>query len=159
MKVVMIAAMVALLAIGCSKSSTTAAAADHHAEPIDGQECAACGMIVREQSAARAQLVHRDGTRQFFCSIADLLAYLEAPSPHGSVSVVYIETLDPSADPREFSVAPRPWVEAAAAHYVTGVPKPRVMGRPVLAFETAQQAEAAASRYGGTVVAWADLRL
>jgi nitrous oxide reductase accessory protein NosL len=153
------AAALVLIGAACSRGSSSAAEVDLHAEHIDGQECGACGMIVREQSAARAQLVHRDGTRHFFCSIGDLLAYLEAPSPHGAVRATYVETLDPVADPREFSVAPRPWVPAESAHFVTGVAKPRVMGRPVLVFETAEAASAAAKQYGGTVVPWRDLRL
>ncbi|HUH04234.1 MAG TPA: nitrous oxide reductase accessory protein NosL [Kofleriaceae bacterium] len=153
------AAALVLIGASCSRGGSGAAEVELHAEPIDGQECGACGMIVREQSAARAQLVHRDGTRHFFCSIGDLLAYLEAPSPHGAVRATYVETLDPNADPREFEVAPRPWVPAESAHFVTGVAKPRVMGRPVLVFETAETASAAATQYGGTVVPWRDLRL
>lgn len=154
-----VVAALVLIGAGCSRGGSSAGEVDVHAEHIDGQECGACGMIVREQSSARAQLVHRDGTRHFFCSIGDLLAYLEAPSPHGAVRATYVEALDPGADPREFSVEPRPWVSAESAHFVTGVAKPRVMGRPVLVYETAEQARAAATQYGGTVVPWHDLRL
>lgn len=153
-----IAVAVALAGAGCSRGAGAIASVDLQPEAIDGHECGACGMIVREQSAARGQLVHRDGTRQFFCSIGDLLAYLEAPSPHGAVLATFVETLDPGTDPREFSVAARPWVPAASAHYVTGVPKPRVMGRPVLVFETEGQARSVGERYSGTVVSWQSLR-
>lgn len=160
MRVLLIIAFIlaqGLTTAGCGRDKGASKEVALVAEAIDGQECAACRMLVREQSAARAQLIHRDGTRHFFCSIGDLLAYRQAPSPHGEVLAIYVETLDPAADPRAYSVEPRPWVPAESAHYVTGVAKPLVMGRPVLVFDTAEAARAAANAYGGTVVPWSEL--
>ena len=51
-----------------------------HAET---ETCTACGMVIREQPAPRGQLLRRDGTREFLCSIDDLVQYLDVPSPLG----------------------------------------------------------------------------
>ena len=115
-------------------------------------------MIVREQSSPRAQLVHRDGTRQYFCAIGDLLAYLPVPSPHGRVEAVFVEAMDAKvAEPLAFDPSPRPWIAAADGHYVVGIER-HVMGVPVLVYGASGDAEAVARRVGGRVVDWTTLR-
>jgi nitrous oxide reductase accessory protein NosL len=156
----LLAIAMVVAAVGCGKGDSSAGGATS-TEPLPlarEHECAACGMIVVDQSAPRAQLVHRDGTRQRFCSIGDLLAYLDAPSPHGAVVAIYVELQDPAADPREFSVAPRPWSAAERAFYVVGIDKPRVMGEPVMVYASEAEARAVAERYGGRAIDWDAVR-
>lgn len=146
------------LLAGCDGDSSHDAPADTKPMAIQHAECAVCGMLVREQPAPRAQLVHRDGARRQFCSIADLLSYLQAPSPHGRVEAIYVERMDSEADPRELSTQPRRWLVAEGAFYVRGIPRPRIMGEPFLVFESRQVAEAVARRHAGEVLTWSQLQ-
>jgi len=144
---------------GCAKEqSEQAAVHKQEAVAMGPATCAACGMVVSEQPAPRGQAVHRDGTREFFCSLADMVQYAEIPSPHGALTHAFVEALDPATDPLETDVAPRVWVDAEAAGYVLGVARKMIMGTPVLAYADAAQAKAVAESAGGTVHAWADLR-
>ncbi len=111
-------------------------------------------MVVREQPAPRGQLVYHDGTRLFFCSVGDLVQYMQSPSPHGSVERMFVEVLDPKADPRNPGTVLRPWVEADSAAFVLEVKREHVMGEPVLVYASRSAAEDVAKRYGGRVVAW-----
>ncbi len=131
------------------------------ASPIElaDQEDAVCGMLVREQSAPRAQVIHRDGERAFFCSVGDLLVHLSAPSPHGSVQVVFVEVLRADDDPQESHTAARPWRRAEEATYVIGIDRPSIMGASVLAYASVEDARLVASRHAGArVVDLAELK-
>lgn len=132
----------------------TAAAAP---EAFAGKTCAACGMVVAEQPPPRGQARHRDGTHAHLCSLGDLRAYLQAPSPHGKVHEVWVEALPAGYDPAAPGTAPLPWLDAADAHYVVGFERPGTMGRPALSFASPDQASEAASRVGGRVVDWSAL--
>jgi copper chaperone NosL len=145
-------------ALGCSSGEQTSATATASAAPVSVDECDACGMVVREQPAPRGQLLHRDNTRRFFCSLSDMLHYMRAPSSHGAIEHVFVEVLDPAADPIVTSTEARPWVAAKSASYVVGVQRPNVMGAPLLAYENEQQAEAMASRHAGQVKTWQELK-
>ena len=150
-----LAASVALA--GCAESASRDDV-DRSARDFDDEGCAACGMIVREQPAPRGQVIHRDGTRAFLCSIDDMLTYLAAPSPHGAAVATYVEALAPGADPAERATAARPWVEAERAGYVVGVERERIMGVPVMVYASRAGAERAAATTGGRAVAWSELR-
>lgn len=127
---------------------------DRTPHAFDDHECASCGMIVREQPSPRAQAVHRDGERVFFCSLADLIAYQEAPSRHGQLVVTWVEALPVDLDPAADDVAPRPWIEADEAAVVLGVRRERVMGTPALTYASEADARAVAARVGGRTSDW-----
>jgi nitrous oxide reductase accessory protein NosL len=122
-----------LLAIACGPRDDGGAVADAPVA-IEDQEDAVCGMLVRDQSAPRAQLVHRDGERAFFCSIGDLLVHLAAPSPHGPARAVFVEAMRADEDPGASHTGPHPWLPAEAAAYVVGVERSGIMGAPVLVY-------------------------
>lgn len=143
--------------VACSNRTQSTAVTASPAE-IEDAECAVCSMMVGEQPAPHAQVVHRDGTRSFTCSIGDLRAYLAAPSPHGQAQQIWVQALADGYDPAGTSSTGGPWVLAADAHYVVGVDRPTVMGRPVLAYATQAQAIAAAKATGGHLVTWQALR-
>ena len=127
------------------------------AAPIAIAECAACGMVVRDQPAPRAQVVHRDGTRAHLCSLGELVLYLQAPSPHGSVKAVFVEDLGEGFDPAGSDKKEHAWVAAPSASYVVGVARRGIMGPPVLSFKNPEQAHAAATKHGGTRATWNEL--
>lgn len=123
---------------------------------LDG--CTLCGMVVREQLAPRAQVVHRDGERAHLCAISELGPYLTAPSPHGRPVAIWVERLSPEDGPGASSVEPHPWITAETAFYVVDGPKRAVMGESILVYSTREEAAGVASAAGGTVLAWSDLR-
>jgi nitrous oxide reductase accessory protein NosL len=139
----------------CSPNGDEGGPESLEAVAFTDHECAACGMLVRDQSSPRGQLVHRDGTRGYFCSVSDMITYMEAPSPHGRVRAAFVEAMDPAADPLTFDPAPRPWVPVEEATYVLDVPKERVMGTPILVYSSRPEAEAIADSTGGNVTGWA----
>jgi len=123
---------------------------------VDGYDadCAVCGMTVGEQPAPRGQVVYRDGERAHLCSLGDLRALLEAPSPHGATVAVYVEALPAGFDPSQMPTAHLPWVSAESASFVFGAERPMVMGLPVLSFASTADAEPAATALGVTVFDW-----
>jgi len=155
-RLVTLALILSLMA--CGSNDETAAAADLSAAPIAEHECAACGMILREQPAPRAELVHRDGERAFFCSIADLITYLEAPSPHGQPQAIYVEVMADDATPDHLSTEPRPLRLAQDVSFVYGDMHRPVMGEPVLTFTTRAAAELAATRLHAHATDFAGLK-
>jgi copper chaperone NosL len=150
--------IIVVATLACSNAGPKATAADIKPEEIGAHECEACGMLIREQPAPRAQLVHKDGQRHFFCSVSDMLTYMQAPSPHGSVATSFVETLHPQDDPMEFSVDPRPWTGTREAAFVLGVAKPKVMGTPILVYGSENEAKSVSEKYKGTTVSWNKLK-
>jgi nitrous oxide reductase accessory protein NosL len=130
------------LTLGCPADDGGGAAAQEPVALTD-QEDVVCGMLVRAQSAPRSQVVHRDGTRVFVCSLGDLLVHLSAPSPHGAPQAVFVEVMDPSEDPMKAHLEEHPWIPAEQAFYVVGIERRGIMGAPVLTYATRAEAEAA----------------
>ena len=117
-----------LLLGGCSGPSETASEGP---EALDGTECAVCGMTVSEQPSPRGQVAHRGGVHKHFCSIGDLVIYLETPGPLGEPEEVWVEMLPTELDPAALDTAPQPWVRAVDARFDIRQNR-RVMGTPVL---------------------------
>jgi nitrous oxide reductase accessory protein NosL len=124
---------------------------------ISDQEGAVCGMLVREQSAPRSQVIHRDGERSFLCSIGDLLAYLAAPSPHGAPARVLVEVLQPTQDPAESHTASHPWITAQEGVYVVGIERKLIMGAPVLIYRDRTAAEQVIAGTSAKILSWDEL--
>jgi nitrous oxide reductase accessory protein NosL len=128
--------------------------------PVDvsDQECELCGMIVAEQPASRAQVVHRDDHRALLCSIAELVPYLSAPSHHGKPKAVFVEHQLDGDDSAPTITAPRPWIPAEDASYVLGGPDRAVMGQSVLIYRDSATANSMANSFGGHVLNWTSLQ-
>jgi copper chaperone NosL len=151
--------LVALLALSaCGSNDATEAAVDRASAPIADHECDACGMILREQPAPRAELVHRDGERAFFCSIADLITYLAAPSPHGHPIAIYVEVMPDDATPENMSTDVMPLRLVEEVNFVYGDMHRPVMGEPVLTFATRAAAARAAERLHAQVTDFEGLK-
>jgi len=134
-----------VLAAACRPDDDRSAADAHHAAPIADHECAACGMLVRDQSAPRAQVVHRDGSRLYFCSLGDMLVHLDAPSPHGRAEAIFVEVMQPEEQATASHTGDHPWLPAGEASYVVGVPRGAIMGEPILAYAEHDAAREVAS--------------
>jgi nitrous oxide reductase accessory protein NosL len=142
---------------GCREDESAREAVESAPIPISDQEGAVCGMLLREQSAPRSQVVHRDGERSFLCSIGDLLAYMSAPSPHGAPVRVLVEVLQPSQDPAESHTGAHPWIDAEAGVYVVGIERPQIMGAPVLIYRDRAAAEQMIAGTSAKILRWEDL--
>jgi len=137
-----------VLPAACGKEKTEKTGSEPaEAEPFGPAECASCGMTLRFQPAPRGQLLHRDGTRAYFCSLGDLVQYAAAPSPHGKPKAIWVELMDDKADPTEMKTDARPWALADDASFVLGVPRRGVMGPPVLSYADKASAERATARH------------
>ena len=127
-------ALVALVLLGCSPSEEGDVESLHRAVALDDQEDEVCGMLIREQSAPRSQVVHRDGSRFFFCSVADMLVHLSAPSPHGRTEAAFVEVMEPDEDPMQSHTGVHLWLPVEDAVYVIGIERRGIMGEPVLVY-------------------------
>jgi copper chaperone NosL len=121
---------------------------------LENEECALCGMLVKEQPAPRGQVVHRDGHRSYLCSVGDLAAYIQMPSPHGSVQQAYVEASSSPTNLTSDHFQEWDWLPVEKAHYVANVPRRRVMGKPMLSFESDKMAKEAARLHRGLVLDW-----
>lgn len=146
-----------LLFTACEDARETDVEVAAAAESFVAHECEVCGMILREQPAPRGQVVHRDGTRNYFCSIGDLVAYGAAPSPHGEATGTYVEVLEADVDPSIVSAEQRSWRDVGDVTFVVGGLVRPVMGEPVLTFDDASEGAAAAERLGARTVRWGGL--
>lgn len=144
-------------ASGCGGEESARNVRDLAPVAISDQEGAVCGMLVREQSAPRSQVVHSDGERSFVCSIGDLLAYLAAPSPHGAPDRVFVEVLQPTQDPAESHTGAHPWIDAKDGVYVVGIERERIMGAPVLVYRDHAAAERVIAGTSGKILSWDEL--
>jgi nitrous oxide reductase accessory protein NosL len=138
--------------LGCGPADDGDAEAAQIPIVLGDQEDAVCGMLVREQSAPRSQVVHSDGSRFFFCSIGDMLVHLGAPSPHGRTKSIFVEVMKPDEDPSQSHTGPHPWVPAEAAVYVVGIERRGIMGEPVLTYATTNDAEQVVARHTGAQI-------
>ena len=153
-------AILSLLALASCQQKETLADTSDTLHPIDAdtETCAACGMVIREQPAPRGQVIHRNGDRQFLCSIDDLLQYLELPSPSGKPVGIFSEVMPDAHAPDNMDTSFQAWKEASTLFYVTGIKRKGVMGAPVLSYDTAEAAGNAAKKSGGKVLTFEQLR-
>lgn len=134
---------------GCGGDESTSAAIAHGPAAIEDQEDPVCGMLVRNQSAPRGQVRHRDGTSLVMCSLGDMLVHLDAPSRHGETPYIFVEVLRPDEDPMESHAGEHPWIPAEEAFYVVGVKRKNIMGPPILSYADAETAAKVASSHPG----------
>ena len=148
-----------ILLVGCSRESPSPSVdSDLSTRDADVAVCIACGMVVREQPAPRGQVVHRDGTRVFLCSLGDLLRYLDIPSPHGKPQAIYAECLAPNHALEDLDRRSMPWHPVAELSFVIDIDRPGVMGAPVMTYQTREAAERAAITFHGEAVSFTQLQ-
>ena len=78
-----------------------------------------------------------------------MLAYLDAPSPHGRVEALFVEVMQAEEDPLQSHTGTHPWVAAEDAVYVVGIERRGIMGRPVLSYADPQEARRAMRGHAG----------
>jgi nitrous oxide reductase accessory protein NosL len=146
-----------LLLLACTTGQPAVTQASAVALDAAEAECAVCSMFVSEQPAPRGQFVYRDGTHHFVCSIEEMRAIMQTPSPLGRPVAAFVEVLPSGFDPSTNTTAPLPWVSAEEAWFVFGAGRPLVMGTPVLSFSSSDEALRQAATLGTTPIRWPDL--
>jgi nitrous oxide reductase accessory protein NosL len=126
-------------------------------EAIATSECDVCGMLVGEQPAPRGQLVYRDGTHAFTCSLQGLHSMVTTPDPRGQPVKVYVEDLGSGFDWTHSPTEPFPWVEAQDAFFVAGSRRDLVMGLPLLSYAQMNAAQHAADQLDSQPHSWSEL--
>jgi nitrous oxide reductase accessory protein NosL len=145
--------LLVLLVAACSGAEVETTVSFEPQEPGTA-ECSVCGMVVAEQPAPRGQVVHRDGKHNFFCSLGDLRAYLQTPTPAGRPEGTWVEVLPPGFDLASRDASPHPWLAADSAVHVVGAQRGGIMGLPILSFADAASAVVPA---GARVTTWVAL--
>lgn len=139
-----------VLLIGCGSTAEVVEVAPVAPVTLDGTECAVCGMTVAEQASPRGQVVHRNGEHRHFCSLGDLVVYLDTPGPLGAPTGVWVEAMPAGLHPLDHDTAEQPWITPEEGVYAV-VGDRRVMGTPVLSY-------AKDAARGGASLTWAEVR-
>ncbi len=116
-----------------------------------------CQMNVLEHGGPKAQ-IHLEGQPAplFFAQVRDAVAYLKSPERDARILATYVS--DMGAAPGWQSPGVENWIASDSAHFVIEAGVAGGMGAPeVVPFASRGAALAFASRYGGRVVALADI--
>ena len=146
--------LVLLLLAGCGEEESalpgpmrlTAEAVGHY-----------CMMTVLDHDGPKAQ-IHLEGFPEpiFFAQVRDALAYAKGPERNAGLLAIYVSDMGVAPDWAE--PGPDNWILARNARFVVGGAVRGGMGAPeVVPFSSAEAAAAFAGRYGGRVLAFADI--
>lgn len=117
-----------------------------------------CNMIVADHPGPKAQ-IHEQGRAAplWFSSVRDGLAYLALPGEAQKVSVIYVHDMGQAESwmqPQSSGI----WIDAAKAVYVIGSSKRGGMGaKESVPFNDKAKAENFVEKFGGQIVAYADI--
>jgi copper chaperone NosL len=115
--------------------------------------CALDDMTVIDHHGPKAQLVHRDNSRAFFCDAKEVFTELLNPIHRKKVAQVWFQTLDDNP----WQSHPDGWAEATDLYFVSGSAKRGSMGPTIAPFESRAKAVAFVERYGGKIYQFADI--
>lgn len=129
------------------------------AEPTRPQEsqagtlCALDGMALHDYPGPKAQIRYADGEVEFFCDTVEMFAIVLRPERRRRSVGIYTQDMG-----RADWKAPRgAWIDATRAWYVRGSRLHGSMGPTLAAFARQEQAAAFVGRYGGEVLAFAQV--
>ncbi|WP_444678760.1 nitrous oxide reductase accessory protein NosL [Halomonas sp. E19] len=124
-------------------------------QPIEpGDECAVCGMFIREYPGPKAQVCTRSGQVLKFCSTSDLFVWLLQPDSAPQRLKAYVHDMgitdwdSPSDDA---------FMEAELAFYVTDHPVMGAMGPTLATFGSEAEARAFMAEHQGQLLAYDEI--
>ena len=132
----------------------------HHASfkpvPIeDGEECAVCGMIIKNFPGPKGEAYVRGAELPLkFCSTRDLFAYTTQPEAESVLEAVFVHDMasTPWEDPTTDA-----FVNGHDAWYVADQPLKGAMGPTLASFKERKDAIDFAERHGGRILTAADI--
>lgn len=116
-----------------------------------------CQMNVLEHGGPKAQ-IHLEGQQAplFFAQVRDAVAYLKSPERDARILATYVS--DMARAPAWNAPGQDNWILGASAHFVIDAGVAGGMGAPeVVPFAERAAAETFAARYGGRIVALAEI--
>jgi copper chaperone NosL len=115
--------------------------------------CAVDGMLLLNHPGPKAQIVHSDGTRTFYCDVREALEARHDPEQGHTVAQVFVQPMDG----RDWAARPDGWAELERLHLVLGSRRMGHMGPTVVPFRQRAAADAFSAAEGGRVLAAAEL--
>lgn len=143
--------MVVAILVGCSDPQEPVAQAAQHFTKQD--ECHVCGMLVDGFPGPRGELYQGNKIRKF-CSTRDMLSYYFDPENQHQVQSMFVHDMAKSEwnQPDDNHL-----IDARSAFYVAGSELEGAMGPTLASFAQQADAQAFAQRFGGRVIAFAQL--
>jgi copper chaperone NosL len=150
-KLLLLALMLTMLALGCSKEVEVSKAAD-----IDrATSCSLDGMILMDYPGPKAQIHYGKGEVDFFCDTMEMFSIYLRPEQQKRVQALY--TQDMGKTPWEQPTGN--WIDAKSAYYVLGSKKLGAMGPTLAAFARMEDAQAFVKQFGGKVLKFGEVTL
>lgn len=150
-KLLLLALLLSLSSIGCSKQDEAIKAAE-----IDrSTSCSLDGMILMDYPGPKAQIHYDRGEADFFCDTMEMFSIYLRPEQKKRVKALF--TQDMGKTPWEQPIGN--WIDAKAAYYVIDSTKPGAMGPTLAAFARIEDAQAFVKHYGGKILKFDEITL
>mgnify|MGYP003520058196 FL=1 len=145
------AALLLLALSACNQEPPAAAPQEINQATV----CALDGMTLLDYPGPKAQIQYADGSTEYFCDTVEMFSISLRPEQQKRVRAIYTQDMA-KADWRQ----PKgQWIDARAAYYVRGSSQRGSMGPTLAAFATRADAQAFAQKYGGNVLAFAEVTI
>lgn len=116
--------------------------------------CALDGMLLADYPGSKAQIHYAQGEPEFFCDTVEMFSLYLKPEQAKRIAALYVQ--DMGATHGQASKAD--WIDARQAFYVQGSSQQGSMGATLVPFGQRAQADAFAQRFGGKVLAFAEVK-
>lgn len=116
--------------------------------------CALDGMLLADYPGSKAQIHYTQGEPEFFCDTVEMFSLYLKPEQAKRITALYVQ--DMGATHGQASKAN--WIDAHQAFYVQGSSQQGSMGATLVPFGQRAQADAFAKRFGGKVLAFAEIK-
>lgn len=150
-KLLLLALLLSLSFIGCSKQEEVTRAAE-----IDrSTSCSLDGMILMDYPGPKAQIHYDKSEADFFCDTMEMFSIYLRPEQKKRVKAMF--TQDMGKTPWEQPSGN--WIDAKSAYYVIGSKKPGAMGPTLAAFAGMEDAQTFVKQYGGKILKFDEVTL
>lgn len=122
-------------------------------EPGADAHCALDGMTLADYPGPKGQIRYADGNTGLFCDTLELLSMLLRPEQVRVVVGAYTQDMARA----DWDHPQGHWIDATQAYYVRGAHRGGSMGPTLVSFARQADAEAFARRFGGKVLAYAQI--
>ncbi len=151
------AALAAIAITGCSDAEQQVLAKPDPVHFESGDECHVCGMAISNFPGPKGQaFTEREQNVRKFCSTKDMLAWFLQPENENRDHTLYVHDMAQTEweHPEDTHL-----IDAREAFYVAGSTRTGAMGPTLASFASQSSANDFAAKYGGQVIAFADITL
>lgn len=125
--------------------------------PIDISKDTACsldGMLLADYPGPKAQIHYEQGGPDFFCDTMEMFSIYLRPEQSRRVKALYVQDMGQA----DWAHPEGHWIDARGAFYVHGSRKRGSMGPTLASFAREEDARAFATREGGKVLRFAEVK-